>query len=83
MHKGTVQEHLDEALKVADGVPLFAFIDPCGLGLTFDDIVKKIYGRPHVRYGPGTEILVNFSADAVRRIGGRLVKPESTVDLPR
>lgn len=76
VHKGTVQGYLDEALDVADGVPLFAFLDPCGLGLTFDDIVKKIYGRPHVRFGPGTEILVNFSADAVRRIGGRLVKEE-------
>jgi len=74
VHKGTVEDYLDEALRAADGVPLFAFLDPCGLGLTFDDIVQKIYGRPHVRFGPGTEILVNFSADAVRRIGGRLVK---------
>ncbi len=70
----SVEKYLDTALGTADGVPFFAFLDPCGLGLTFDDIVSKIYARPRGLYSPGTEILVNFSADAVRRIGGRLVK---------
>ena len=74
--QGSVEDHLDDVLKQAEGVPFFAFLDPCGLGLTFDDIVHKIYGRPDGNYSPGTEILVNFSAEAVRRIGGRLKEPE-------
>jgi len=69
---GSVAQHLDAILTAADGVPFFAFLDPCGLGLTFDDLVQKIYGRPKVGFVPGTEVLVNFSAEAVRRIGGRL-----------
>lgn len=72
---GSVEDHLDAILETAAGVPFFAFLDPCGLGLPFDDIVTKIYGRPHGNYSPGTEILVNFSAEAVRRIGGRLREP--------
>ena len=64
----------ETARTIADGVPFFALLDPCGLGLTFEDIAMKIYGRPNFRYSPGTEVLVNFSADAIRRIGGRLVK---------
>jgi three-Cys-motif partner protein len=70
--RGSVENHLDKVLQSAEGVPFFAFLDPCGLGLTFDDLVNKIYARPHGNYSPGTEILVNFSAEAVRRIGGRL-----------
>ena len=74
-YKGDVETHLDAILGLAGGVPFFGFLDPCGLGLTFDDIVNKIYGRPHGRWSPGTEVLINFSADAARRIGGRLKEP--------
>jgi three-Cys-motif partner protein len=71
-YKGDVSEHLDTVLGRADGIPFFGFLDPCGLGLSFDDIVNKIYSRPSGRWSPGTEVLINFSAEAVRRIGGRL-----------
>ncbi|MEO7261604.1 MAG: three-Cys-motif partner protein TcmP [Jatrophihabitantaceae bacterium] len=86
VYKGEVEKHLDAILSEADGVPFFGFLDPCGLGLTFDDIVKKIYARPYGNYSPGTEVLINFSAEAVRRIGGRLKEPvgaqgrEATLD---
>ena len=69
--QGAVEERLDEVLALADGVPLFAFLDPYGLGLGFRDVVGKIMGRP-MGPGLGTEVLLNFSADAVRRIGGLL-----------
>ena len=36
---GNVAEHLDELLVRAEGVPLFLFLDPFGLGLPFDVIV--------------------------------------------
>ena len=73
---GTVDEHLDDALARANGVPLFAFLDPCGVGLPFTDISERIFGRPHHQYAPATEVLLNFSAEAVRRIGGRLKESE-------
>lgn len=44
-YKGAVEQHLDTILSEAEGVPFFGFLDPCGLGLTFDNIVNKIYAR--------------------------------------
>jgi hypothetical protein len=61
-----------DVLLQAEGVPFFAFLDPYGIGLSFELIVNNIFARPHVRYSPATEMLMNFSADMVRRIGGRL-----------
>ena len=75
--RGGVNDHLDEVLGIAMGVPLFAFLDPYGRGLEFDDLVTKIYGRPNFQYAPATEVLMNFSAGAVRRIGGYLRSPKS------
>ncbi|MFC7245168.1 three-Cys-motif partner protein TcmP [Catellatospora aurea] len=71
--KGRVEKHLDDVLAKAEGVPLLAFLDPFGLGVSFTDLTEKILGpgRPH-RPGTGTEVLLNFSANAVRRIGGLL-----------
>ena len=73
---GPLTAHLDAALAAADGLPLFAFLDPCGVGLPFTDITAKIFGRPSYQYAPATEVLLNFSAEAVRRIGGRLKESE-------
>jgi len=61
VEKGTVEQYLDQALTIADGVPFFALLDPCGLGLTFEDIATKIYGRPHFQYSPGTEVCSSTS----------------------
>ena len=64
---------LDEAL----GVPLFLFVDPTGVGLPFDDLVAAL-NRPRNRQGwPPTEALVNFSYEAVRRIGGHVKSPKA------
>lgn len=73
-YQGRVEDRLDDLLEIAAGAPLFAFLDPYGLGVTFDDIVGKIFARPSSPYAPATEVLLNFSADAVRRIGGLLAK---------
>lgn len=78
-YEGTVEQHLDALLRVADGVPLFMFLDPFGFAISFDDVVNKIYGRPWHQYSPGTEVLLNFSANAVRRTAGIL---DSTKDNP-
>ena len=71
---GRVEKHLDHVLERAEGAPLLAFLDPFGLGLSFDDLTGKIFGprRPRGAGWNATEALLNFSANAVRRIGGHL-----------
>ncbi|QJY44812.1 three-Cys-motif partner protein TcmP [Pseudonocardia broussonetiae] len=75
---GNVAEHLDELLACAEGVPLFLFLDPFGLGLPFDVIVDIFDGRPSGQYVPATEVLFRFDANAVRRIRGVLHKNDGT-----
>ncbi|MGI5245155.1 three-Cys-motif partner protein TcmP [Dactylosporangium sp. CA-139066] len=82
---GRVQNHLDYVLERARGVPLLAFLDPFGLGIPFDDLVGKIFGPDRPQNSQGwiaTEVLLNFSANAVRRIGGLLTttKPVANRD---
>jgi three-Cys-motif partner protein len=72
---GPLKKHLDYVLERAEGAPLLAFLDPFGLGLSFDDLTGKIFGPKRPRGLGGwnaTEVLLNFSANAVRRIGGLL-----------
>jgi three-Cys-motif partner protein len=72
---GRVQKHLDYVLQRAEGAPLLAFLDPFGLGLSFEDLTGRIFGlrRPRGQGGRyATEVLLNFSSNAVRRIGGLL-----------
>ncbi len=64
---------LDEVLAAAVGVPLFLFLDPCGLGLPMDRLAKVAAHRP--AGGAPTELLMNFSMDAVRRLGGNERSP--------
>jgi len=73
---GNVEEHLDELLARADGVPLFLFLDPFGLGLPFDVIAEVFAKRPGGQYAPATEILFRFDAGAIRRIRGGLHAPD-------
>jgi three-Cys-motif partner protein len=68
---GLVEDHLDEVVRAALGVPLFLFLDPCGAGLPFARLAGLVAGpRRHVR--PQTELLLNFSADLSRRSAGVL-----------
>jgi three-Cys-motif partner protein len=70
--RGTVEEHLDAILQRAEGLPLFIFLDPFGLGLPFDVIVNVFKRRPRGPYVPATEVLFRFDAGAIRRIRGVL-----------
>ncbi|QLF84183.1 methyltransferase [Gordonia phage Pytheas] len=59
----------------AEGMPLFLFIDPTGVGLPYEDLVDALT-RPRDTYNwPPTELLMNFSYEAVRRIGGHVTSP--------
>ncbi|WP_420119904.1 three-Cys-motif partner protein TcmP [Nakamurella sp.] len=69
-------DHLGEALQLADGASLFVFLDPCGAVLPMDSI-KGILSKRGT--WPRTEVLLNFSADLIRRAGGQLKKGQ--VDL--
>jgi three-Cys-motif partner protein len=70
-HHGSVLEVLDEVVNAAVGCPLFLFLDPCGLGIPYDRLVALLRDdRSHL--WPPTELLLNFSLDGVRRIGGHV-----------
>ncbi|CAN5272820.1 three-Cys-motif partner protein TcmP [soil metagenome] len=66
--RGDVRTHLPGALDRFADVPLLVFLDPFGTSLETDAVVK-ILRRP---LALPTEVLLNFSIDSVRRIGGRL-----------
>lgn len=68
---GDCQDHLEDVLEVSSGASLFIFLDPCGAVLPFDSIREIIRKRGS---WPRTELLLNFSADLIRRAGGQLKK---------
>jgi three-Cys-motif partner protein len=70
-HHGDVLDVLDDVVGAAGGCPLFLFLDPCGLGIPYDRLVSLLRDQRRDRWPP-TEILLNFSLDAVRRIGGHV-----------
>jgi three-Cys-motif partner protein len=71
--EGTIEDHLEVLLAQADGVPLFLFLDPFGLGLPFDVIRDVFEKRPvNSAYPPATEVLIRFDAAAIWRTRGAL-----------
>ncbi|GCD99664.1 three-Cys-motif partner protein TcmP [Embleya hyalina] len=71
IHHGEVDDLLDQAVAAAVGLPLFLFLDPCGLGVPFERLTGIVNGpRAVPPQWPPTEFLLNFSLEAVRRIGG-------------
>jgi three-Cys-motif partner protein len=70
-HQGSVLEVLDDVVRTAVGCPLFLFLDPCGLGIPYDRLVTLLH-RERPAGWPPTEVLLNFSLEAVRRIAGHV-----------
>jgi three-Cys-motif partner protein len=68
---------LDQVVDAARGKPLFLFLDPCGLGIPFPILTRTLSGPRAVKWPP-TEVLLNFSLDAVRRIAGHVVSATPT-----
>jgi three-Cys-motif partner protein len=62
---------LGKVIDAARGLPLFMFLDPCGVGMPFSELTKVLSGPRHEVWPP-TEVLLNFSLEAVRRIGGHV-----------
>ncbi|SPM40537.1 uncharacterized protein RMCN_2886, partial [Mycobacterium numidiamassiliense] len=63
--------YLGESLPSFSTLPAFLFLDPCGVGIPFDDLVAAL-NRGGAKPWPPTEALINFSLEAVRRIGGHV-----------
>lgn len=76
IRRGPVEKHIDSVLTDARDLPLFVFLDPYGLSISFAELVHILTARhrPGVPsgYQPKTEVLLNFSYEALRRIAGAL-----------
>jgi len=62
---------LDQVVDAAGRKPLFLFLDPCGLGIPFLVLTRTMSG-PRAAKWPPTEVLLNLSLEAVRRIAGHV-----------
>jgi three-Cys-motif partner protein len=74
---GDVAEHVETLLDRTGGTPLFMFLDPFGLMISFGAVEKVLTSRPNT-VGAATEILINFSTIGLRRIAGMLTSPNPT-----
>lgn len=66
-HRGKVEEHLPAILQGHQQEPLFAFLDPFGLGIGFDTLTGLLLARKAT-----TEVLLNFTVPGLERVGGFL-----------
>jgi three-Cys-motif partner protein len=77
---GPIKNHLPTILREAGELPMFAFLDPFGLGVSYEDLCT-ILGRSPAPDGrrprAATEVLFNFSYSGLRRGAGQLTS-EST-----
>lgn len=73
-HRGDVDGILDQVTTEAAGLPLFLFLDPCGLCLPFDRLIDVLARKRQGKWPP-TELLMNFSMMAVWRLGGHVKSP--------
>lgn len=67
---GDISQHLPVLLEAAKGIPLFVYLDPCGLIIPLDE-VARIFERRSGLGAPATEVLINLSA-SLRRFAGIL-----------
>lgn len=74
VRRGPVEDHVDAVLANVRDLPLFVFLDPYGLTVSFDRVVQVLTSRDKPGLSrllqPKTELLMNFSYEAVRRISG-------------
>lgn len=77
-HLGEIETLWDEIVARSANTHLFLFLDPCGAGVGFDALVRLVNEqRPSRPGGPRTEVLLNFSADLIRRMCGAALKDDT------
>lgn len=69
--QGEVEDHLNEVLGRAIGLPLLAFLDPFGMGLPLK-VLHQLLARPMSGRRQPTEILLNVSLPGIYRNAGKL-----------
>lgn len=74
--RGDIATHIDGALARFDDMPALVFLDPFGSALDHSLTVNAVLGRAGVQ---PTELLLNFSLQALRRMGARLYEEENAV----
>lgn len=68
---GQAAEHLSAVLPRVAALPTFIFEDPTGLGVPYTDVVGAMNRNGSAPWPP-TEMMINLSLEAIRRIGGHL-----------
>ena len=76
VYEGNVEQHLSELLRRNQSRHLFLFLDPCGAGLSFEQVVQLLTSLGG-SFGAKTEILLNFNASLVRRVVGYWMKRDT------
>jgi three-Cys-motif partner protein len=74
---GPVEQWAPVNVRIADEAPMLTFLDPFGVGLSYDVLTKILLGRPA---NLKTEVLLNINIESVRRIGGHLRRLEQGYD---
>ncbi|MEV3938676.1 three-Cys-motif partner protein TcmP [Glycomyces sp. NPDC049804] len=75
VENGDISRHLPTLLESVRDIPLFVYLDPCGLIIPLNE-VAHIFERPGGAGAPATEVLINLTAH-LRRLAGKL-----TSDIP-
>jgi three-Cys-motif partner protein len=72
--EGRIEEQLEPIAQAATGRSLFIFLDPFGLSIPLDLLVRVLRSRPRSATGgwQPTEVLLNFTANGINRAAGRL-----------
>ncbi|WP_067856840.1 three-Cys-motif partner protein TcmP [Nocardia shimofusensis] len=74
INQGEISQHLPKLLDAAKAIPLFTYLDPCGLIIPLDEVASIFVDRPGGQGAPATEVLINLTAH-LRRFGGMLNSP--------
>lgn len=77
VHHGTAEQHLPTVLTDAGDCPMLILLDPYGLAVPFNQLVDQVMGRTGI-----TEVVVNFSLVALKRLSGFLDKDYDALTEP-
>lgn len=82
---GNVEDHLSRLVQQAADAPLLVFLDPFGLAIPFQQLVRTLLHRPTWTGGRpiSTEVIINFSVNGLQRAAGRLDEQPIRADIER